>query len=162
MGNRESSEMTAPRSRLFGEAAGANKTIPGRGEPRRGAGAVPDTILGTGLHFQGEVQGEGNLEIHGHFEGNVNLQGRLHVRPDGTFLGEVKATEVIIEGQLRGDVDALQRADLRPNSRVEAQIRTDRFTIGEGCHFEGQVKMPERAGAGDANRPKAKVAQASS
>jgi tetratricopeptide (TPR) repeat protein len=69
-----------------------------------GTGAT--TTIGPGIKLKGELQGEGTLVMLGHFEGDISLDGVVHVGPDARLDANVSARAVVIAGVMRGNLSA--------------------------------------------------------
>ena len=66
------------------------------------AAPVTPSAIGPGIHFKGDIRGEGTLTIHGVFEGDIVLDGTLQVGPEGRIDANVTARSIVIAGVVRG------------------------------------------------------------
>ena len=53
--------------------------------------------------FKGSYSGLGDLELHGSFEGSLNVKN-LYVKKCGMFIGYVSAENIIVEGEINADI----------------------------------------------------------
>src|SRR3712207_1790053 len=79
-------------------------------QPARPAEPVSrGTAIGRGVSIIGDVISQEDLFIDGDIKGNVDVQNsRCTVGPNGKARSNVRAREVIIQGQVQGDVEATQ------------------------------------------------------
>lgn len=135
----------APPSR---EAQPAQNAQP-KGQARRftdSAGEL-DTVIGPDLRIKGEIEGKSNLELKGTLEGPCRIDGLFWQRPGATLIGELQATNVVLEGAVQGQVVATEKIELRSTCNVQGEIQARSVAIAEGGFFEGKVHMTAREGA---------------
>ena len=53
--------------------------------------------------FKGAYSGLEDLELHGSFEGSLNVKN-LYVKKCGIFIGYVSAENIIVEGEMNADI----------------------------------------------------------
>lgn len=116
--------------------------------------------IAEGLKIKGEVQGSEDLRIDGEIEGRISLPGAVVViGPKGRVTGDVQAREVVLEGTVRGNLLARERARIATTGKLEGDVTSERLVIEEGAHVSGRVDI----GAGEARaaRPASRPATAS-
>jgi cytoskeletal protein CcmA (bactofilin family) len=110
-----------------------------------------------GASFRGLLQLPGTARIDGCVEGEIVVAGALWIGPHGRVTARVDAPEIIVEGELHGEVAAADRIELRATARVSADLRTPRLVLAEGSFFEGQCSTdgeePVAPGSAFATRP---------
>jgi cytoskeletal protein CcmA (bactofilin family) len=123
------------------------------------------TYFGKNLKIKGNVSGEGSLIILGSFEGQFNLKGRLKVARGAEITGNIKATDIYINGNVEGKLVASKKVHLDNTARVKGGIASPSISVLEGALFDGEVKMSNRttqaskpAAAEPAQSPPASVA----
>ena len=62
--------------------------------------ALDTTYFGKNLKIKGNVSGEGSLILLGSFEGEFNLKGRLKVAQGAEIKGNVKVTDIYVNGNV--------------------------------------------------------------
>jgi cytoskeletal protein CcmA (bactofilin family) len=72
----------------------------------------------------------------GTVEGELNLEGRLHVGPSGRVSAKVRAGEVVVEGQIEGDVSATALT-LTESAKARGTFVAKRLVVKEGATVEG-------------------------
>src|SRR5437773_5440540 len=111
--------------------------IPGSGADTPPATGGRESTLSADLHVTGTISGQ-DLDVLGHFEGELRLAGRLRTGGASRVKAIVKAKAVEIEGEFEGEV----RADslrLAPTARARGTFVAKRLVIEEGAVFHGAV-----------------------
>lgn len=103
------------------------------------------TVIGKETEIKGTLGGKGSLRIDGSLEGEVNFSGDLYVGEGARLAANVRARNVTVAGEIRGNVYAEQRVELLASARVFGDIHTRKLIIGEGAHFEGSSIMQQEA-----------------
>jgi cytoskeletal protein CcmA (bactofilin family) len=124
--------------------------------------ALDTTYFGKNLKIKGNVSGGGSLIILGSFEGELNLKGSLKVAQSARIKGNVKATDIYVNGNIEGVITASEKVHLDNTARIKGGITTPRISVIEGAMFDGEIKMRNRttqaskpATAGPAQSPPA-------
>ena len=103
---------------------------------------VPETVIAPGTTVRGTIQGRNAVRVGGFLEGQISIEDLAWIDRHGEVQGTVRAREVIIEGQVRGDIEASEKIEVRASGRVTGNIRCHRFVVAEGGFVQGQIKMP--------------------
>jgi cytoskeletal protein CcmA (bactofilin family) len=94
-------------------------------------------VIGEGATFTGSFKGH-DLLVLGHFEGDIEIDGRLRVGPTGKARAEVRAATVEIAGEMDGQVRA-ENLSLLPTARVRGVLVAKRLAVQEGALVEGSI-----------------------
>lgn len=105
-------------------------------------GGVKETVIANGTKVHGTIQGRNGVRVAGFLEGEINVEGWVWIDKQGEVQGAVKAPGVIIEGQIKGDIDSSEKIEVQASARVTGNIRCNKLAMAEGCFFQGQIKMP--------------------
>jgi cytoskeletal protein CcmA (bactofilin family) len=98
--------------------------------------------IGRSVIVKGELSGSEDLYLDGEVEGVIELRGHsLVVGPNGRVRARVLARDVIIHGKVEGNVQALDRVELRKSAVVQGDIVTRRIVIEDGAFFKGGVDV---------------------
>ena len=106
--------------------------------------ALDTTYFGKNLKIKGNVSGEGSLIILGSFEGEFDLKGRLKVAQGARIKGNIKATDIYVNGNIEGSITASEKVHLDNTARIKGGIATPRISVMEGAMFDGEIKMSNR------------------
>jgi cytoskeletal protein CcmA (bactofilin family) len=114
--------------------------------------------IGKSVVIRGEVKGSEDLIVDGRVEGTVNLADcKLTIGPNANVAADLSAKDVLIQGQVRGNVVASGRVELRAGCLVEGDIRALRLAVEDNAIFRGKVDLTQAVGKGPdgANAPHA-------
>ncbi len=127
--------------------------------PATSPGQAASARFSRGLMVKGEITGKEDLLIDGELEGTLKLEGaRLTVGPAGRVRGEVFAREIIVQGQVSGNLHAVERIEVTPSGEVTGDVVTKWIAIGDGAVFNGTIEM-SRPGRADAEPGKTSRAE---
>ena len=98
------------------------------------------TVIGRGVRVRGRIQGEGDLTIEGHVEGEISVSGALTVDPAGLVGANLNARVIVVHGAVRGDLTADDVVRLEDGARVVGDIHAPRIAIAKGALVRGLVQ----------------------
>ena len=100
------------------------------------------TAIGKAVTIIGDIVSQEDLFIDGDVKGNVDVQNsRCTVGPNGKAKSNVKAREVIIQGQVQGDVEATQKITIRKEGSLVGNIKTTGIIIEDDAYFKGSIDI---------------------
>lgn len=98
--------------------------------------------IGSSLEIKGNITGKEDLQIDGKVDGPISLQGqKLTVGRTGRVNSEVTAQEVIVYGNIIGNLVAQDRVEIKKDASVTGDIATARIGIEDGAHFKGRIEI---------------------
>ena len=103
------------------------------------------TTLGPDAVFKGELTFDKGLRLHGRLEGKINTAGRLHVAKEAKMSADVDAGAIIVEGDVKGNLTAADRIEMKQSARYEGDLRTTKLVVDEGAVFSGNVTVGPEA-----------------
>ncbi len=110
------------------------------------------TLIGAGSVCDGDFRCSGSARIDGTVNGNVDVDGTLIIGTVGKINGDVLAKSVQVGGEVVGDINAPERAELTATAKVLGNLTTNVIVIDENAVFQGSVNMnqevPERKNKG--------------
>src|SRR6185312_12339293 len=107
--------------------------------------------IGKSVVIRGEVKGGEDLIIDGRVEGTVTLtESRLTIGPNANVAADLSARDILIQGQVQGNIVASGRVELRAGSVVEGDVRALSLAIEDNAVFRGKVDLTQGAKAPDA------------
>jgi cytoskeletal protein CcmA (bactofilin family) len=110
----------------------------------------PRTTIGAGITLKGELHGEGVLMMLGRFEGDIVLDGSLHVSAEGRIDGNVTARTIVVEGVVRGNLSAEQRVEILSTGSLTGTVKSASFFAADGAIVKGDVWVERPGDAQDA------------
>jgi cytoskeletal protein CcmA (bactofilin family) len=99
------------------------------------------SFLGPSLVISGSISGEGDVQLHGRYEGSIDLQGDLAIQQSAVVSGLITARSISVSGSVDGDLRARQKLSVLHTARVTGTVATPRALVQEGALLEGKVKM---------------------
>jgi cytoskeletal protein CcmA (bactofilin family) len=102
--------------------------------------------IGKTVVIRGEVKGNEDLILDGRVEGTVNLsESRLTIGPNANVAADLSAKDVLIMGQVQGNIVASGRVELRAGCQVVGDIRALRLAVEDNAVFRGKVDLTQGA-----------------
>jgi cytoskeletal protein CcmA (bactofilin family) len=102
-----------------------------------------DTLIGAKTRINGDVDFTGGLHLDGHINGNVkgdsNQSTFLSVSEHGCVEGSVIAPNVILNGIVKGDIDASNRVELGAKARVLGNVHYTLIETAVGAQINGKL-----------------------
>jgi cytoskeletal protein CcmA (bactofilin family) len=100
-----------------------------------------DTLIGQGTEINGDLVFTGGLHVDGSIKGNVAAeQGStaiLILSEFGRIEGEVKVPNMVLNGEIVGDVYGSTRVELAPKSRVKGSVYYNLIEMAIGAEVNG-------------------------
>jgi cytoskeletal protein CcmA (bactofilin family) len=104
--------------------------------------------LGSSLHVKGEITGNEDLLIDGTVEGLVQLEDRkLTVGASAKVTADVIAREVVVYGNVKGNLRARDRIEIKKDGSVVGDLTTARISIEDGAYFKGSIEIDKTGDA---------------
>ncbi len=116
--------------------------------------AEGSTVIGKSITIRGELSGAEDLFLDGTIEGSITVpDGRLTIGPNARIKADLSARDVIIFGQVNGNVQATGAVDLRQTASLKGDISAARLAIEENATIQGRADLTK--GAQTSSRPQA-------
>ena len=104
------------------------------------------TRLGSTLHVKGEISGNEDLLIDGSVEGLVQLgERKLTVGTTAKVAADIFAGAVVVYGNVKGNVRAKERIEIKKDGSVAADLTTPQIMIEDGAYFRGSIEIERSA-----------------
>ena len=104
--------------------------------------ASSQNSIGKSVKVKGDIFSKEDLFVDGTVEGTVEAsENKLTIGPHGTIQAHIKAREVLVLGTIQGDVEALERLEIRKDAKLLGNIRTARIVIEDGAYFKGSIDI---------------------
>ena len=98
--------------------------------------------IGKSVTIKGQIFSREDLTVDGEIEGAIELNGhRLTVGPNGRVRAGIKAREIVVLGTVDGNVEALDKIDIRKDAKLVGDIKTARIIIEDGAYFKGSIDI---------------------
>ncbi len=104
--------------------------------------SAPAGHLTSTLVIKGEITGREDLYIDGEVQGKIRLEeGRLTIGPNGRVSADVDAREIVVRGEVKGNLHARDRVQIGQTGRATGDVVTRRISIDEGAELRGRVEI---------------------
>ena|SRR5450830_302467 len=102
-----------------------------------------DSLIGVATSIKGDVQFKGGLRIDGHVVGNLTAEPEkpsvLVISEHAKITGEVRATHLIVNGEIIGDVYSTDLLELQPKARITGNVYYKALEMHGGALVSGQL-----------------------
>jgi cytoskeletal protein CcmA (bactofilin family) len=124
------------------------RRTPDKPAPTREAPERVDSVLGSGLNWQGNLNGSGGVRIEGAYDGEIEVHGIVVIGETGRVTcDQLVATTVVVAGSLKGNIKAY-RVEIASTGRVWGDVVTTAFTTEDGAFLRGKITMEEEMDLG--------------
>lgn len=99
-------------------------------------------LFGPSLFLKGELSGDEDLVIEGHFKGKINLgNNNVLIGEGGKVEADIQAKNITIDGNVRGNIYASGKVLISKVGQLKGDIHSSTISIMDGARFKGSVKM---------------------
>ena len=99
------------------------------------------SLLSKKVKIEGDIQGDEDLRVEGHFKGTIKVVGDIIVGPSGVVEADVEADNIVIQGQITGNVLARKQLEIQSSGQLLGDCKAQSIDIREGARFEGRSSM---------------------
>ena len=100
------------------------------------------SVLCEGLTFKdGNLSGVGKININCYFLGNISTNDLVVVDEAASILGNIEAHSIIVKGNIKGDLEIVDSAQLRSGGVVNGNITCATLEVSAGAAFSGECNM---------------------
>lgn len=99
------------------------------------------SLVPAGVHFEGSLEGEGDLVVHGAITGPIRVSGALWIEEGAIVRGHVQARVVTVRGVLKGDAYGEDAVRVGPSARLIGDLTAPRVQVVPGARFKGRVHV---------------------
>ena len=111
------------------------------GKKKAFSSARIDTLIGQGTEINGDLVFTGGLHVDGRINGNVIAEegssSILILSEFGHIEGEVKVSNMVLNGKIIGDVYGSTRVELAPKSRINGSVYYNLIEMTIGAEVNG-------------------------
>lgn len=105
------------------------------------------THIARGTKVEGTISGQAELVIDGEVEGEIQLESKVVVGPEGRVVGTIVAGSIQVGGKVHGNLRGLERVEVLASGSLEGDVVSPRVIIAEGAFFKGKVEMVDKSAA---------------
>ena len=122
----------------------------------KGKATGSTSLLSKKVNIEGDIQGDEDLHVEGHFKGSIKISGNIFVGQTGVLEAEIEADNIVIQGKITGNVLARKQLEIQPSGKLIGDCTAQSIDIKEGALFEGRSRMLKSPGAASA-QPRAGI-----
>jgi cytoskeletal protein CcmA (bactofilin family) len=98
--------------------------------------------IGKAVKINGQIFAKEDLYVDGDVEGTIESQdNKVTIGPNGRVQAGIRAREVVILGQVQGNVEAADKVDIRKDAKLVGDIISARISIEDGALFKGSIDI---------------------
>jgi cytoskeletal protein CcmA (bactofilin family) len=110
-----------------------------RRAPARSSGV--ESVIAAELAIEGKIVGGGDVRIAGRFKGDVQVDGNFRIDPGARLEGQVRASVVVVGGELQGNIDAARQVDVLATGVIVGDVKAASITVAAGSRMRGHVEF---------------------
>jgi cytoskeletal protein CcmA (bactofilin family) len=111
-----------------------------RGARGKGRGELT-AFIDEGSEMEGRYTFRGTVMLNGRFKGEISSEDTLIIGERAVIVADIRVGRVVVNGQVTGNLRALERIDLRRTARVCGDVEAPVVVLEEGVLFEGHCRM---------------------
>lgn len=116
-------------------------------------------VIGPSIEIKGGLSGGEDLLIEGRVEGKIELvQHTVTIGTSGSIKADVKGRNIIVMGEVQGDLLGSEQIVLRQSSTVRGNLVAPRVSLEDGANFKGSIDMTSKPGTEAKSLPKESTA----
>jgi len=101
----------------------------------------PTTFIAAKTEITGTIKGAGEYIFCGRVEGDCSIDGPVTLAAGGTWRGTMRGEDLIIAGEVEGDVIAAQRVEVSGTAKVTGSLSGNSIAVAEGAIIEGEIRV---------------------
>jgi len=102
---------------------------------------MKESVIASDITIEGKIIGSGHVRIAGRFKGDVQVDGNVTLDAGAHLEGQVKASVVVVGGELQGNIDNAKRVELLEGGVISGDVRAGSLTVAAGSRMRGQVEF---------------------
>ena len=100
-----------------------------------------------GSEFDGTLKFHGSFRIDGFFKGRIESDAVLTIGDKGKGEAEVIVNHVVINGEFRGTIRAIEKVEINSLGRVFGTVITPKLIVEEGAYLEAHCQTSDTPSA---------------
>jgi cytoskeletal protein CcmA (bactofilin family) len=115
-------------------------------------GIDAESLIGENTSFEGTLKSDGPVRLLGAIQGEIESKSTIIVEEKARVTARLTAAQVMVAGQVDGQIYCDGRVEIRPTGRVTGEINAGALVVQEGAYFDGNSKMA--VGGNNSSAPK--------
>ena len=84
---------------------------------------------------------DGDYKLKAASVGNLRVRGTLEITRNGTVVGDVEASTVVVSGKIKGDVIASTLVHLKRGAEVVGNVFSPKYQVDKGSSIIGEMRL---------------------
>lgn len=101
----------------------------------------PTTFVAANTEITGTIKGQGEYIFCGKVDGDCDIDGPVTLAAGGVWNGTLRGEDLIIAGEVEGDVIAAQRVEVSGTAKITGSLSGSSIAVAEGAIIEGEIKV---------------------
>ncbi|MGB9893204.1 MAG: bactofilin family protein [Candidatus Saccharicenans sp.] len=102
-------------------------------------------LIDHGTELKGELKFKGSFRIEGFFQGNIFSDSILIIGEKGKVEADVQVGQLIINGEIKGNLQARDRIEVHSRGKVYGTLITPKLIVEEGAFLEANCQTTDLA-----------------
>jgi cytoskeletal protein CcmA (bactofilin family) len=98
--------------------------------------------LGSSVRIEGEIYCQEDIFVDGDVNGSMALPNcQLSIGPKANVKANIKARNVVLVGNLEGNIEASERIELRSRCSLLGNVKSPRIIVENGAFIKGTIEV---------------------
>jgi len=93
------------------------------------------------MRIKGDIRTQEEMLVDGDVEGTMESQSLVTVGPKGKVRANIKAKEVVVYGEVRGNVEVTHKLAIRDQGSLIGDVKCTGISIDDGAYFKGSIDI---------------------
>jgi cytoskeletal protein CcmA (bactofilin family) len=99
------------------------------------------SLIDNALTISGDISTTGTIRVDGRVEGALHRADTLIIGASGVVIGSIEAREVVIGGELCGNLTVSERVEIQATATIRGDIRAAAVQLLEGGSVHGHIAI---------------------
>ena len=104
--------------------------------------------------IEGTLKFSGSFQIDGQFKGKIESDDILVIGENGRVESEVRVGIIIVNGEVKGEIFAKERVEIKPRGKAVGTITTPSLIVRDGANLEAQCLTTDQEMPQEKEEPK--------
>ena len=119
-----------------------NERVSDGARPAIDPGVSAPNHVGSAVRIEGEISGQQDMLVDGEVAGKITLSGHtLIVGAKGDVKADIRAKNVVLAGNVVGNIEASGRIEVRAQCNLLGNARSPRIMIENGAYIHGSIEV---------------------
>ena len=120
---------------------------------------APATSIDATTQLTGKLRCKDTIRIDGRLKGELQCEKNVIIGEAAVVEASIQAQEIIVFGQVKGDVTAMRKITLESTARVAGNLATPGIVIEEGATLSGRIVIGVEEQVAETKQPAARKAE---